>query len=94
MTVSEKEAAGISKYAPVKKVLQKDNDGNVVAIHCSIKHAAEALGVTSNAICNAVRRKGKCKGFYFEHEEQTKKVFKMPERREGFSHLAHIPYFG
>lgn len=93
MTVAEKEAMGISKFAPVKKVLQKDADGNIVAEHYSLKQAADAVGSTVSAVGNAIHRKGKCKGFYFEHEEPQKTEFKMPERR-GFNHVGHVPYGG
>lgn len=97
MTVSEKEAAGISKYAPSKeisKLLQKDAEGNVVAVHYSIRQAAKAMCVSASAVGNAVRRHGKCKGFYLEYEQPPRKVFKAPEPRRVFNHMAHIPYFG
>lgn len=93
MTIAEKEAMGLSKYAPNKKILQKDADGNIVAEYYSLKQAADAVGSTVSAVGNAVRRKGKCKGFYFEHEEPQKTEFKMP-KRTGFNHIGHIPYGG
>lgn len=94
MTIAEKEAAGISKYAPVKEVLKIDADGNIVDRYISLKKAAEAHGVGASAISNAIYRHTPRKGFLFKYAEKRKKEIVMPKTVRYFDHIHHVPYGG
>lgn len=96
MTVKEKEMLGISKYAPVKAVVKLDDDGNVIEQYESVKEAAEKNGIKVQAICNAIKRKGKAGGMRFDYTvHRQKPVFLMPKPKNvaGFQ-SRHLAYGG
>jgi hypothetical protein len=58
---------GKSNYQPV---VQKSQDGKVIATYETVKEAAKAMGVTPSAIGLACRKPGRCKGFAWEYAER------------------------
>lgn len=93
MTIEEKQKAGLSKFAAPKAVVKLDAEGNVVERYISMNQCAEAEGISTQAISNAIHRHTQRKGFYFDYAVKKQK-FKMPERSIGFNHIRHIPYGG
>lgn len=55
----------IATFCNCKKVAKLDNDGNILRVYNGLRYAAEDIHRDYSAISGAIKRGGKCAGFYW-----------------------------